>query len=150
MAASDTKRDQIIEAVKAELQAMPDIAHVVRRLPSYSDLESFASTQFPAVAIVGRLPVPTEHITSRAGHVDHVVSELKVDLYCYFQDNKTPDSTISFLLNQLWAALYSDQTKGGLVITTRLKPRERPEVWAPYGAFGLTVITRYQHTPGGI
>lgn len=151
MAASDTKREQIIEYVVTEIEGVSEIAKVVRRMPSYADLQSFASTQIPACAVIGRLPVPVEHVNSRVkGGVDLIVSELKIDVFCYFLDNKTPDSTISNLLNELWSALYADQTKGDLTLSTMLKPKEKPEVWDPYGAFSLQVITKYQHTTGGI
>lgn len=149
--ASNSKREQILEAIVAELGGISSIVTVMRTLQSYKDLRNFAITQFPAVAVIGRLPQPKEHIAGRrVGGVDTVVSELTVDLYAYFQNAKTPDTQISSLLDDLWAGLYADQTKGGLVISTILTPEELTEFWEPYGAFKLSVVMRYHHTEGGI
>jgi hypothetical protein len=151
MAAIDTIRERIILFLVAQINEITAIEKVVRRMPSYSDLTSFSSRQFPAVAVIGRLPVPVEKHRSRDGDVDRVKSSLRTDIYVYFQDKEDPDSTISNLMNELWKKLYTDQTKGGLCLSTELKPNPNPtEYMDPYGAFALGVDNVYIHTPGGI
>ena len=149
--AENSKREQIIKFIENEVLAIGSFKTSERRMLSYSELEDFAVTQLPAVAVVGRLPIPKEKIKGRQpGGVDLIISTLTVDLMIYFQDRKSPDAMVSKLLDDLWKKLYTDQLKGGLVISTLLKPREKQEYWPPYGAFGLSVICDYKHTTGGI
>lgn len=149
--AENSKREQIILQVIVELETMSSIKTVVRKLQEHSDLETFALTQFPVIAVVGRLPVPDEHISGRRpARADIMVSKLIVDLYVYFQERESPDSMISNLADDLWVKLNEDQTKNGLVISTILRMTEDPEYWDPFVAFKFSCEFKYVHTTGGI
>lgn len=148
--AANSKREQIIIRNKTIIESLGGVAHTERTVLQYSQLEDFASTQFPCVAIVGRIPVPVEKHTNRTGDVDLIISQLKVDLYCYLIANEDTDPAISSLMDDLWVALYADQRRGGLTISTEIKLEENHEYWAPFAAFKMTVLHRYKHGPGGI
>lgn len=148
--AANSKREQIIVKVEAELNAVASISHVVRKRPTYESLQSFPITQLPVVAIVSGIPKPVPHNVGRRPPKDVFQSELRLSLYCYFQANANPDTTLSTLLDDLWAALYADTTKGGLVIDTTLDPEPTHDFWDPFYAFKLDVITQYYHNKGGI
>lgn len=149
--AENSKREQIILRVIAELEEIPSIRTVVRKLPENSDLKTFALTQFPVIAVVGKLPIPAEHISGRRpARADVMVSKLTVDLYVYFQERESPDSMISNLADDLWVKLNEDQTKNGLVISTILRMTENPEYWDPFVAFRFSCEFKYIHTTGGI
>jgi len=149
--ADNSKRELIILQVVSEMEAISSIKTVVRKLLGYSDLQNFALTQLPVTAVVGRLPVPSEHISSRRpARNDVMISELIVDLFVYFQEVTNPDSVMSSLVDDLWVKLNIDQSKNKLVISTKLKMTENPEYWDPYVAFKISCIFNYVHTTGGI
>jgi hypothetical protein len=147
----NTTREEVIHKIQTILESIDSIKTVVRRMPSYEDLQRFAVTQFPVVAMVCGLPVPNEKESARIpAALDLVISELKIELYCYLMDASTMDSSISEMLEKIWIALYADPTQGGLVLGTLLKPEAATEVWEPFGAFKIDVLTKYVHTTGGI
>lgn len=148
--AANSKREQIILANKAIIESVDTVSHTERTVLQYSQLEDFAITQFPCIAIVGRIPIPVEKHLSRNGDVDLIISNLKVDLYCYLIANEEVDSAISSLMDDLWTALYADQRRGGLTLSTEIKPGENHEFWAPFAAFKMTISHRYKHGIGGI
>ena len=143
-------REQIIEADKAIIESMSNIKTVIRRLPSYADLQQFALSQFPAVVVVGRMPEPENHISRRDGQVDQCLSELKVDLFIFIQENENADSQISSLLDDFWRVLYLNPTRNNLVLITELIAEENIEIWEPFVAFKITCKHKYKHTTGGI
>ena len=148
---ANSKREQIIVAVKAELTAISAFKSVVRRLPTKEDLENFAITQLPVIAVVAGLPKPVEHIVTRQpGAQDVFVSDLSIRLFGYFQNNKDPDTELSSHVDDIWVALYADPTKGGLTLKTTLKPEIYTDFWDPYYAFMIEAILKYKHTTGGI
>jgi hypothetical protein len=148
---TDSIRERIINFVIGEIQTLETVKSVIRKQPSYNELKLFSNMQFPAVAVVAGLPVPEEKEPARsaAGH-DRIISNLDIKVFCYLQDRVNPDAMISNLLDDLFSKLYEDKTKGGLVISTVLKPSEATEYWDPYGAFCLVVKMKYSHTTGGI
>jgi hypothetical protein len=148
--AANSLREQIILADISLIEALSNVKTVVRTVQSYSDLSNFAGPQLPVAAVVGRLPVPANHIRTRDGQVDQILSELKVDVYFYFQENVNADLEISDYLDDLWVALYADPTRGGLCLYTELLAVENYETWAPYTAFQMVINHRYKHNTGGI
>lgn len=149
--AANSMREQIIVYVKDKVAELASIKTVSRVKQTYSQLQQFAVTQFPLVAVVGRLPLPVEKVSGRTRvKIDLIISELPIDLYVYFQDKVTPDETLSNLLDDLWSKLYEDETMGDLVISTLLTVDEEPEYWEPFVAFRITVKVKYKHTTGGI
>lgn len=148
---ADSIRERIVNFIIAEIQSLETIKTVIRKQPSYNDLKLFSNMQFPAVAVVAGLPVPEEKVPGRSSSAyDRIISDLDVKVFCYLQDRANPDAMISNLLDDLFSKLYQDKTKGGLVISTILKPEENYEYWDPYGAFCLIVKMKYKHTIGGI
>jgi hypothetical protein len=149
--AEESKRERIVRYVIGEIETLENVKFVTRKQPSYNELKLFSNVQFPAVAVVAGLPVPDEKEPSRssAGH-DRIISNLDIKVFCYLQDRVNPDAMISNLLDDLFSKLYEDKTKGGLVLSTVLKPMETTEYWDPYGAFCLVVKMKYAHTTGGI
>lgn len=150
--AANSKREQLIVADVAMLEQITSIKTVVRSRQNYSQIEDFATQQLPVAAVVGRIPVPDDHVIRQTGHVDYCISDLKVDIYVYFiQANiEQMDTDISSLLDDIWSKLYTDPTRGGLCITTRVSMDENVGVLRPYAAFNLIVLHQYQHTIGGI
>lgn len=148
--ATNSKREQIIVAVVDELSTVSSVTTVIRKLPTYEDLQSFALTQLPVVAVVAGLPVPVAHPVGRGFPKDMFLSDLTISLFCYFQDRVNPDTTLSDILDDLWAKLYEDPKKGGLAINTTLKPTASQDFWDPFYAFKLDAVIRYSHLTGGI
>lgn len=143
-------REQIIKADEELIKTITTIKTVERRLPSYSDLKDFAMTQLPVAAIVGRLPVVVNHVNSRVGQVDQCISELKVDINVFMQENVNADTQISSLLDDFWRVLYTNPTRNGLGIFLELKAEENIETWPPFVAFQITCYHKYKHSTGGI
>lgn len=149
--ADNSKREQIILWIASQLGDISSISTVVRKMQAYSDLETFALPQFPVAAVVGRLPVPIEKKSTRKpGGVEIIKSTLAVDIFVYIQDNVNPDTSISTIADDIWAKLYADQLKGGLVIDTTLNIDENHAYWEPFVAFKLTDNSIYVHDTGGI
>jgi len=150
--AKNSKREQIlVYHEKYLIGKVKSISHVVRVMPVYSDLQNFAVTQFPLAAVVGRLPVPKEKISSRDGSaVNVIISSLNIDNYIYLQERENPDSVISEIVDDVWAKCYSNVTYGGLVLSTTLEVTENIEYWDPFIAFKLTTEVVYKHSTGGI
>jgi hypothetical protein len=149
--AANSKREQIIEADLVLIDAVSAINHAVRTIPQYSDLQDFAVTQFPVAAVVGGLPKPVLKKSGRTTHsVDQIQSRLTVGVYVYLMSNENADTEISSLLDDLWVALFSDPSRGGLVLDTDLDVQEDTQRWAPFVAFKINIIHHYIHDTGGI
>lgn len=149
--AANSQREQIIVYNVDLIKTLPSIKTVIRTKQSYSQLQQFAVTQLPLVAVVGRLPKPVEKVSSRTRvKIDLIISELAIDFFVYFQETVSPDERLSFLADDIWAKLYLDETMGDLVIGTLLTVDEEPEYWDPFVAFRVTATVKYKHTTGGI
>lgn len=151
--ASNSRREQVLLAVISLLEDISSISSVKRVQPnSVDDIRRYSSSQMPLAVVIGGIPQPKEHRSGRGrGQVDLFISTMKVEVFVYFMDNTNPDSTISSLLDDLWAALYTDQTLGlqfcnGLVVD----PKVTTAAWTPYGAFSVNIMVEYFHTIGGI
>lgn len=149
--ADTSKREQIIVATQTLVESLESIKTTVRTIPEYSDLQDYALTQLPVAAIVGRLPQPTEKNSGRrSAEVLQIKSRLIIDLFIYFEANVNADSEVSRLLNDLWVVLYQDQSRGGLVLDTKITAQEDTQRWAPFVAFKISCIHNYIHDTGGI
>jgi len=147
--AQNSKRERLILSTKAILDALPEIKSVKRTLQAHSDLSNFALTQLPICAVVGRLPVPVEKSNTRNGEVDQIISLLKIDVVTYFQSYDNEDIQISNLGDTIFAALYTNQNRDGLALTTHIKPHEQTNIWTPFVAFKMVVEHTYLHNTGG-
>lgn len=151
MAKNSIREQILVYHARYLIGKVSSISTVIRLLPKYSDLQNFAVTQFPVAAVVGRLPVPDEKISSRDGSaVDIIISSLKIDNYIYIQERDDPDTELSNLVDDVWAKCYSNVTYGGLALSSTLEVHEEPEYWDPFIAFKLTSIVKYKHSTGGI
>lgn len=148
--AENSLREQIIQANVTLVESITAIKATKRVLPERAELKKLPNTNFPLAAVVGRIPLPADHMEDREGNRDQFISELKIDLFVYFQQRKDTDQQISNLLDDFWKKMYTDQLRGGLVFDTQLIPTEKVNVWKPYAAFRLTIIHHYKHDTGGI
>lgn len=151
--AANSKREQILLALKVLLEGLSSIKAVDRKQPtSPDDLSRIAGTQMPFCSMIGGIPQPKEHISSRMpGGVDVVISELPVKLFIYFMDNVTADSTLSDIMDDVWAVIYGNQTLGfKFVQKILIDPNSDVVVWDPYVAFSMLVTITYNHAIGGI
>ena len=151
MAANST-REQIILATVELCRTIPGIKtnSLVRTLQAHSDLQEFANTQFPVCAIVGRLPVPDGKPSGRGPRIDQVRYSLTIDCLIYLQVNQNMDSLISSVADDLVRILWTDQTRGGLVIETLVELKDKLSIWRPFAAFQATVTHKYIKGIGGI
>lgn len=150
--ASTSIRERLIKGLVEDIQTLKCIKTVKRIQPSdEADLSQYASTQLPLVAVIGGIPVPKRHKTSRgSAGTDKFVSTLRVSLFVYFLAGNDPDTAMSELLNDLWVKLYTDQTRNSLAIDTELEPQVEPVEIDPYVAFMIVVNITYLHDTGGI
>ena len=149
--AENSIREQILEAVKTKLKTITAVNTVKRMQPTFNDLSAMSGPQLPLIAVAGQMPVPVQKISKRAtGMADRFRSKLSVDIFCYAMDNNTPDTLISDLADDIWTALYADQTWSGLAIGTEVMPESTIGRWEPYIAFKMLCEIEYIHTTGGI
>ena len=149
--AVNSLRERIIQSDVDILSDLESVVTTTRTMPEFSSLSTFALTQFPVAAVVGRLPVPKEkHSSRRMGTVDQIISELKVDVFVYLMANENTDTEISTLLDDIWVALYTDPNRGNLVMKTELDLYEGVDYAAPFAAFKVSCIHQYKHDTGGI
>ena len=86
--AKDSIREQIIISHEKILTSLRSIRTVTRVKLSYSDLQQFAVTQFPLVAVVAGLPVPDNKWSSRKREdIDIIISSLSIQNFVYVQIN---------------------------------------------------------------
>ena len=151
MAKNSLRERILVYHEKQLLKKIKSISHVIRTLPNYSDLQNFPVTQFPLVAMVGKLPVPVEKMSSRdRSVVDVIISRLSIENFVYMQTREDQDSVISEVVDDVWAKTYSDPTYGGLVLGTTVEVTEDVVQYDPFVAFKLTSKIDYKHSTGGI
>lgn len=151
--AGNSIREQILVGIKTGLESLDSIKTVVRQQPStIEELKAYAITQLPLAAMVGGVPVPTEHRkTNRRGNqVDVFTSVLRIQFFFYFMNRVDPDTQLSSILDDFWVLMYSDQTRSDLAISTDLEPQVSVAVWDPYVAFSVVAKVAYIHDIGGI
>jgi hypothetical protein len=128
---------------------------VVRVRPTFEDLDNFAATQLPLVAITAELPDPTPKDNAmNQGHPQQFISSMKISLYVYVLDNETPDTTVGNYADEIWRVLFSDPTFGSgrnaLTLGIRVNPEVTVGYFDPYVVFCVNCTVRYVHTTGGI
>lgn len=150
--AANSKREQILGAVKTTLEAIDSIEHVERKpLKSMSELEEYPQTQLPLAVVLGSLPNPVEKVSDRDIILDRVRSVVTATIFVYAIENDNPDTKISTLADDIWAAIYNDMTLGlDWVIGLRIVPDIETAFWYPYIAFNMQVEVTYLHGKGGI
>lgn len=153
--ADNSKREQIIEKIVSNIEAIEDVRTVKREHPSFDDLKQFAPTQFPVVGVLGGLPKPDQdkhYGTNSIGRVGHVKSVLNVELQFVHYAQTDFDKKISYYLDELWAAIHADLTLGGKkwILGITVDPDIQTGIEPPYIAFFMDVSIRYFHDISGI
>jgi hypothetical protein len=151
--ANNSIREQLLVGLKTSLETLDSIKTVIRRQPSdVEELKKYAATQLPLAAMVGGVPVPVEHRTTRlsGNEVDVFTSVLRVMFYFYFMNRVDADTELSNILDDFWVLIYSDQQRNGLAVSTDLEPQVEIAVWDPYVAFSVVGKIAYIHDIGGI
>jgi len=158
--AENSRREQIIVAIKGLIEGVEGIATVERMLPNEEDLRNYAPTQFPLVGILGSLPAPLDeahHGGNRVGAIGPIRSEMQVALYFVDAPGADYDEKISYWADELWAAVYSSQDLGltdsdgrKYVLKVTVDPEISTGIDPPYIAFMLNAKIRYMHSVSGI
>ncbi len=147
--AENSKRERIIQNVVDSLRTLPWVKTLTReQAGDPGDLDAYAQTQFPVLATVGQLPQPREE--RRCGRAKEFLSDLDVELYLYALNAATPDAGISSMLDDIWAAIFADRTRGGLAMDTSVLSDVAKAVYPPYVAVALIVRVTYIHDSTGI
>jgi len=147
--ASDSKRERILQNLIAGLGSLSWVRTVVREQPGEpADLDRYAQTQFPVVAVLGRLPVPKKE--RQAGRGKEFVSQLDVLLVVYALEVQAPDVEVSSMADDIWAAIFADRHRGGLAMDTTVLPELEKGIYSPYVAFSLVACVTYVHDDKGI
>lgn len=151
--AENSKREQILEAIRLLFEDLDSIKTVQRVRPSFADLGNFASTQLPVMALVGGLPKPQEKWSGRVqGTVDKFRSKLVCEIYLYALANVDPDTTVSDLADDIWATLYSKPNLDlpNTVLGVEIEPTISVGHFDPYIVFKMDAHINYLHGIGGI
>lgn len=145
--ALNSVREQIINHVVTTLESVESLSKVNRRrMTDLDELQSVPTTQLPYISVTGGLPEPIQKQSGRRyGNVEVVKSILTVEIVCYHLAPVDPDTVLSNLLDDVWAALYVDQTRGGIALGTELIPQVEPVFIQPYILFRVVCNVTYLH-----
>jgi hypothetical protein len=150
--AANSRRELLLAKIKTTLDSVSSLSYVERKpLKGLSDLNAYPTTQMPLAIVLGSMPVSEEKFSEREIKLDRVRSILKATIIVYAMDNQTPDSTVSTLADDIWAAIYNDITLGfSWVSGLTIIPDANVAVYDPYVAFSIDVDISYFHGKGGI
>jgi hypothetical protein len=151
--AENSKREQMLEALRLLFEDLDSLKTVQRIRPSFADLGNFASTQLPVLALVAGLPKPQEKWSGRVqGTPDKFRSVLVCEMYVYALANVDPDSMVSNLADDIWAKLYSLPNLGmpNTVLQVEIEPTVSVGHFDPYVVFKMDAHITYIHGTGGI
>ena len=145
--AGNSIREQILDNIVDTLDGVSALAVTKRRrMTDIDELKSVPTTQLPYVSVTGGLPEPIQKQSGRRyGNVQIVKSVLAVEIVCYQLAPVNPDVVLSDLLDDIWAALYVDQTRGGVALDTELIPQVEPVYIQPYILFRVVCNVTYLH-----
>jgi len=145
--ALNSVREQIINHVVSTLTGVESLSYVNRRrMTDLDELKSVPTTQLPYISVTGGLPEPQQKQSGRRyGNVEVVRSMLAVEIVCYQLAPVDPDTVLSNLLDDIWSALYADQTRGGIALGTELIPQVEPVFIQPYILFRVVCNVSYMH-----
>jgi hypothetical protein len=147
--ASNSKREGILRHLERALRGLSWVRTVVREQPGApEDLEKYGQTQFPVVAVLGKLPTPRKE--RQAGRGKEFVSSLDALLVVYALESKAPDELVSSMADDLWTALFADRSCGGLALDLTVLPEFEKQAYSPYLAFSLIARVTYAHDHTGI
>lgn len=118
--ASNSKSEQIVQAIVSILENVDSVKSVSRKLPSLDEIKQTPTTLMPMVAVTHDLPEPREWDRYRVSEM-RFDSVLPLELYLYFQ-SQTPSETALDLSDDIWKALLVDTTLGGLSTMMEVSP----------------------------
>lgn len=154
--AENSKREQILEAMKGRLLQMQWPKAVKRSRPSFDKLKTIPGTQFPFVGLTGQLPsaVGSSKVDRRNAYASYTtfISTLRCEIVVYemvYNDDEY-DKLISNRADDIWAMIYTDPSFGNICLSCLIEPEVVVGYWDPYLAFKFTVVVTYQHGTGGI
>jgi len=151
--AKDSKREKILVYLVTALSRIKEIRSDILRLqPTLADIELFADTQFPVVAVVGGFPVPVEVKRSarKTENVDAFKSQLDVEIFVYDRTDVGCDTRLSDLADEIWKNVWSDPTMDGNALYCACTFDGRPTPFPPYIAVRSVLSVSYLHSTGGI
>ena len=145
--ALNSTREKIINNVVDTLSSVESLAFINRRrMTDLDELKSVPTTQLPYISITGGLPEPIQKQSGRRpGNVEIIKSTLAIEIVCYQLAPVDPDVVLSDLLDDIWASLYTDQTRGGIALGTELIPQVEPVFIQPYILFRVVCNVTYLH-----
>lgn len=145
--ALNSTRELIVTDIVDTLTNVTSIAEVKRRrMADIDELKAIPTTQLPYISVTGGLPEPIQKKSGRKpGGIETVVSTLAVEILCYNLAYDNPDVALSDLLDDIWAALYADQTRGGIALSTDVIPQVEPAYINPYILFRVVCNVVYVH-----
>lgn len=148
-----SKAASIHAALKTKLEALASIKYVADVQPAgVEELERYAGTQLPMVAMLFGLPTPRGETLPMSTAFD---MSLPVSLTFYAQDNETPAETMLDLANEFWASMYEDADKlqpffGGLVREIHITPDSASLYAEPYVMFNIGLELVYVTTTSSL
>lgn len=149
--AHDSKREQIIQNIIDTIQNIESIKTVKRSHPSSpTQLKSIPAAQIPWVGITAGLPKIGKYFSNMENNYSKINSNLQIILACVALHKDDPDKWISFYTDEIWDALYTDQSRGGFAISTRLEPNIADGMDTPYIGFYVVITINYNHDTKGI
>ncbi len=147
--AEASKRELIIRDLVDTVTGLHWARTVARRPYAHAEeLDCFAQTQFPVLSLLAHLPKPVQE--RRAGAGKEFVSTLDVDIYVFALQARTPDETLSAMLDDLWRVLFQDRRRGGLALDTTVLPETEAAHRPPYVGAWLRARISYVHDHRGI
>lgn len=143
----DNRREIITLGIIAALENVSSITTVTRKKVLLEEFEDIPATQLPYASVMSGLPDPqdTRFSTRLQGKIKDIRSELLTTVTVFGLDNEDPDSTISSLLQDIWAAIFVDYRRGNHALQTTIRPEVRTGIFDPYYAFEIVVATEYLH-----
>jgi len=152
--AANSLREQIILNVISTLEGVASITTVQRTRPAFNDREelNLSSSNLPIAVVVGGdfAPEGTIKDNENAGYAFFTtVSTVKISVYADATTSES-DSIVSSLLDDIWAALHVDLTRGGIALMTEVEPNMDTTLQHPYVIFHVDVNVTYEHGIGSI
>jgi len=151
--ATNSKREQILQAVIAAMEDISWCNGVRRRMMGYAEFDKLARTQVPCIAVTAGMPQPQERRrTGRTGNKQEFRSLLPVFIECYGYATSNHDQVISEYADDVFSAMLDDRTLSGLVVDIQPATASEPSTLVEEHkiAFRMRINVTYLHDNTGI
>ena len=147
--ATDSIKELITQNLVDTVGAVASVKVVRRTKADLDEIEEFAVTQLPAVAIEEegfsseyhwRPGVPRDGKQK----ADRKETEVQFVLTLYVLDNQTPEETLNDIMDDIIRAVDEDPSRGGLAYRTECREGERGAV-PPIRAQNIKAAVSYRH-----